>query len=95
MYIQDNDNNQYNKILLQECYDKSTPIRLGNYTKFHISDSLIDIINIDKYYFIYNMKYIIELNSESSNVIFDNTLNDLYFFKVFVLFKSITHNIEV
>ena len=94
-FIQDNDDIQDNKILSQECYDKSTQIRIGNYTKFHLSDSLIDIINIDKCYLKCNMKYIIEANSESSNLIFDNTLKDLDFFKVFVIFKSVTHNIEV
>ena len=61
-FIQYDNDNQYNKILLQECYDKSTPIRLGNYIKFHLSDSLIDIINIDKYYLTCNMNYIIETN---------------------------------
>ena len=94
-FIQDNDDIQDNKILSQECYDKSPQIRLGNYTKFHLSYSLIDIINIDKCYLKCNMKYIIEANSESSNITFDNTLKDLDFFKIFVLFKSVTHNIEV
>ena len=60
--IQNNDYIQDNKILSQECYDKSTQIRIGNYTKLHLSDSLIDIINIDKYYLKCNMKYIIEAN---------------------------------
>ena len=41
------------------------------------------------------MKYIIEAKSESSNVTFDNKHKDLDFFKIFVLFKSVTHNIEV
>ena len=59
-FIQDNDYIQDNKILSQEYYDKSTQIRIGNYTKFHLSDSLIDIINIDKCYLKCNMKYIIE-----------------------------------
>ena len=35
-FIQDNDDIQDNKILSQECYDKSTQIRIGNYTKFHL-----------------------------------------------------------
>ena len=38
----------YNKILIQECYDKQTPITYNQYTKFHLSDTCLDIINIDK-----------------------------------------------
>ena len=46
--IQLNEGIHDNKILNQECYDKQTPISYNQYTKFHLSDSGLDIININK-----------------------------------------------
>ena len=38
----------YNKILIQECYDKQTLITYNQYTKFHLYDTCLNIININK-----------------------------------------------
>ena len=38
----------YNKMLIQEYYDKQTLITYNQYTKFHLSDAGLDIININK-----------------------------------------------
>ena len=38
----------YNNMLIQEYYYKQTPITYNQYTKFHLSDSCLNIININK-----------------------------------------------
>ena len=35
-------------MLSQECYNKQTPITYNQYTKFHIYDTCLNIININK-----------------------------------------------
>ena len=44
-------------MLIQEYYNKQTPITYNQYTKFHLSDSCLDIINIDKSNITETMKY--------------------------------------
>ena len=39
---------QYKKMLIQECYNKQIPINYNKYTKFHLSDTGLNIININK-----------------------------------------------
>ena len=57
----------YNKILIQECYDKQTPITYNQYTKFHLSDTCLDIININKSNITETMKY--KLKWECNNTL--------------------------
>ena len=35
-------------MLIQECYYKQIPITYNQYTKFHIYDTCLNIININK-----------------------------------------------
>ena len=46
--IQLNNDINDNKMLIQECYNKLTLITYNQYTKFHLSDTCLEIINIDK-----------------------------------------------
>ena len=46
--IQLNNDIHDNKMLIQEYYYKQTPITYNQYTKFHLSDTGLDIININK-----------------------------------------------
>ena len=44
-----------------ECYDRPTPVKYNQYTKFHLSDAGIDCINIDKCYITATMTYRMKL----------------------------------
>ena len=48
--IQLNDGIHDCKMLSQEYYDRPTPVKYNQYTKFHLSDAGIDCVNIDKSY---------------------------------------------
>ena len=63
--IQLNEDIHYNKMLIQECYDKQTPITYNKYTKFHLSDTCLDIINIDKSNITETMTYKLKWESNS------------------------------
>ena len=65
--IQLNKDIHYNKMLIQECYDKQTPITYNQYTKFHLSDTCLDIININKSNITLIMIY--KLKWESNNTL--------------------------
>ena len=60
--IQLNDGIHDNKILSMECYDRPTPVKYNQYTKFHLSDAGIDCVNIDKSYITATMTYHMRLN---------------------------------
>ena len=55
--IQLNDGIHDCKMLSMECYDRPTPVKYNQYTKFHLSDAGIDCINIDKSYITATMTY--------------------------------------
>ena len=55
--IQLNDGIHDCKMLFMECYDRPTPVKYNQYTKFHLSDAGVDCINIDKSYITATMTY--------------------------------------
>ena len=86
----------YNKMLIQEYYDKQTPITYNQYTKFHLSDTGLEIINITKSNItetmIYKLKW--EGNNTLQGNLFENTLEQFKLFKLFVYIKNDTHNFD-
>ena len=74
--IQLNDDIHYKKMLIQECYNKQTLITYNQYTKFHLSDTCLNIININKSniieIMIYKLKW--ECNCTLQGNLFENTL---------------------
>ena len=67
--IQLNDGIHYCKMLSQEYYDRPTPVKYNQYTKFHLSDAGIDCVNIDKSYITATMTYHMKLNKLSADTI--------------------------
>ena len=65
--IQLNDGIHDCKMLSQECYDRPTPVKYNQYTKFHLSDAGIDCVNIDKSYITATMTYHMRLNKISQD----------------------------
>ena len=57
------------KMLSQEYYDRPTPVKYNQYTKFHLSDACIDCVNIDKSYITATMPYYMKLNKLSADTI--------------------------
>ena len=64
--IQLNDGIHDNKILSTECYDRPTPVKYNQYTKFHLSDAGVDCVNIDKSYITATMTYRLKLSQIGS-----------------------------
>ena len=79
-----------------ECYDRPTPVKYNQYTKFHISDAGIDCINIDKSYITASMTYHMKLSLVSPSQISNNTpdANREVFYKMFIGLKNASHNID-
>ena len=67
--IQLNDGIHDCKMLSQECYDRPTPVKYNQYTKFNLSDAGIDCVNIDKSYITSTMTYHMKLNKLSADTI--------------------------
>ena len=67
--IQLNDGIHDCKMLSMECYDRPTPVKYNQYTKFHLSDAGVDCINIDKSYITATMTYHMKLNKISPTTI--------------------------
>ena len=57
---------QDNKMLIQECYNKQTLITYNQYKKFHLFDTGLDIINIDKSNITETMIYKLKWESNST-----------------------------
>ena len=74
--IQLNYDIHYKKMLSQECYNKQTPITYNKYTKFHLYDSGLKIININKSNITETMTYKLkwEGNSTLKGNLFENAL---------------------
>ena len=62
------------KILSMECYDRPTPVRYNQYTKFHLSDAGVDCVNIDKSYITATMTYRMRLDNLTTSTL--STVDD-------------------
>ena len=84
-------------MLNQECYNKQTLITYNQYTKFHLSDTCLNIININKRNITETMKYKLkwEDNCTLKGNLFENTLEQFKLFKLFVYLKNDTHNFDI
>lgn len=92
--IQLNDGIHDCKMLSQECYDRPTPVKYNQYTKFHLSDVGLDCVNIDKSYITATMTYHMKLTNVG-NVSITNTDPDRQmFYKLFVGLKNASQNFD-
>ena len=90
--IQLNDGIHDCKMLFQECYDRPTPVKYNQYTKFHLSDACIDCVNIDKSFITATLTYKLNLAlSNGNNVSFNATNICNKLFMIFIGLKSASH----
>ena len=93
--IQLNDGIHDCKLLSMECYDRPTPVRYNQYTKFHISDAGIDCINIDKCYITAIMTYRMKLTQlDSVSLSSVDAAGRKRFYKLFVGLKNASQNFD-
>ena len=87
-----NDGIHDNKMLSMECYDRPTPVKYNQYTKFHLSDAGIDCVNIDKSYITATMTYHMKLTKISGTTITNTDPGRQMFYKMFVGLKNASQN---
>ena len=92
--IQLNDGIHDCKMLSMECYDRPTPVKYHQYTKFHLSDAGIDCVNIDKSYITATMTYHMKLNYLGSSTPSSTDSSRKRFYKLFIGFKNASQNID-
>ena len=92
--IQLNDGIHDSKMLSMECYDRPTPVKYNQYTKFHLSDAGIDCVNIDKSYITATMTYHMKLNKISATEITNTDPGRQMFYKMFVGLKNASQNFD-
>ena len=92
--IQLNDGIHDCKMLSQECYDRPTPVKYNQYTKFHLSDAGIDCVNIDKSYITATMTYHMRLTDLSATSITNTDPARQMFYKIFVGLKNASQNFD-
>ena len=93
--IQLNDGIHDCKILSMECYDRPTPVKYNQYTKFHLSDAGVDCVNIDKSYITATMTYRMKLTKISTTSITNTDPSRQSLYKMFVGLKNASQNIDV
>ena len=71
-----------------ECYDRSTPVKYNQYTKFHLSDAGIDCVNLVKSYVNATMTYHMKLNNITGTSITNTDPGRQMFYKMFVGLKN-------
>ena len=91
-----NDGIHDNKMLSMECYDRPTPVKYNQYTKFHLSDAGIDCINIDKSYITASMTYHMSLTKISNAALPINSTDAdrEVFYQLFIGLKNASHNFD-
>ena len=92
--IQLNDGIHDCKMLSMECYDRPTPVRYNQYTKFHLSDAGIDCVNIDKSYITASMTYHMKLTQLDSIVPSETDATRKRFYKMFIGLKNASQNFD-
>ena len=93
--IQLNDGIHDCKMLSMECYDRPTPVKYNQYTKFHLSDAGIDCINIDKPYITATMTYHMKLTQkESKTFVATDRAARQQFYKLFIGLKNASQNFD-
>ncbi len=92
--IQLNDGIHDNKILSMECYDRPTPVKYNQYTKFHLSDAGIDCVNIDKSYITATMTYHMKLNKLTTHAVTGDTQSQHNFYQIFIGLKNASQNFD-
>ena len=92
--IQLNDGIHDCKMLSMECYDRPTPIKYNQYTKFHLSDAGIDCINIDKSYITATMTYHMKLTNVNSVSITNTDGGRQIFYKMVIGLKNASQNFD-
>ena len=92
--IQLNDGIHDCKMLSMECYDRPTPVKYNQYTKFHLSDAGVDCINIDKSYITATMTYHMKLNKISPTTITNTDPARQMFYKMFIGLKNASQNFD-
>ena len=82
------------KMLSMECYDRPTPVKYNQYTKFHLSDAGLDCVNIDKSYITATMTYHMKLNQITEHTPSTNypQLDEL--FLMFIGLKNASQNFD-
>ena len=81
-------------MLSMECYDRPTPVKYNQYTKFHLSDAGIDCVNIDKSYITATMTYHMKLSDLSYTTITNTDPGRQMFYKMFVGLKNASQNFD-
>ena len=92
--VQLNDGIHDCKILSMECYDRPTPVKYNQYTKFHLSDAGVDCVNIDKSYITATMTYHMKLTKISSTSITNTDQERQQLYKMFVGLKNASQNFD-
>ena len=92
--IQLNDGIHDCKMFSQEYYDRPTPVKYNQYTKFNLSDAGIDCVNIDKSYITATMTYHMKLNKLSTDTISTTDSGRQQFYMIFICLKSASHNFD-
>ena len=92
--IQLNDGIHDCKMLSMECYDRPTPVKYNQYTKFHLSDAGIDCVNIDKSYITATMTYHMKLTELGSHTLPTVDSSRKQFFKIFIGLKNASQNFD-
>ena len=92
--IQLNDGIHDNKMLSMECYDRPTPVKYNQYTKFHLSDAGIDCVNIDKSYITATMTYHMKLTELTGLTKPTVDTSRKQFFKIFIGLKNASQNFD-
>ncbi len=92
--IQLNDGIHDCKMLSMECYDRPTPVKYNQYTKFHLSDAGLDCINIDKSYITATMTYHMKLNQITEHTLTTDWPQQFQFYKLFIGLKNASHNFD-
>jgi hypothetical protein len=82
-------------MLSMECYDRPTPVKYNQYTKFHLSDAGIDCVNIDKSYITATMTYRLKLTQNGTVAPSDVDGSRKRFYLMFVGLKNASQNIDV
>ena len=82
------------KMLSMECYDRPTPVKYNQYTKFHLSDAGLDCVNIDKSYITATMTYHMRLNQITEHTLTTAKTNQFEFYKLFIGLKNASQNFD-
>ena len=81
-------------MLSMECYDRPTPVKYNQHTKFHLSDAGLDCVSIDKSYITATMTYHMKLNQITEHTLTTNWPQQDEFYQLFISLKNASQNFD-